>query len=333
MSKRDEFVTTVLDELFDELSDKQMTLVERVLNSIAAEYEIEDRNTDIIVQNEFVPSYYGLFMTRKKLAGRSIGTLKLYNYYLMDFFLYKPVPIEEMDSSFMIAYLYDYQKRHKVSNRTLNHIRIVINGFFQWAVNEGYIKKNFVGNTDVIKYVEKPRQPLTDEEIVLIREACITDRETAFVNLLLSTGMRIGEVERLKWEDIDFNTKSIEVFGKGSKYRTVMFDSSAKIALLKYKMTKSGSSEYVFTSEKHPFNGMKKRSLELLLSRIVKRTSIAKPVSPHVLRHTFATQALSRGMSIEKLKTLLGHEDYSTTLIYAKVNMDQVGSEYRRCFA
>jgi integrase/recombinase XerD len=333
MSKRDEVVTMVMNSLLDKFNDEQLDVIEKTLSDVVADYEIENRITDIVPSEDFVPSYYPLFIARKKLAGRSIGTLKLYSHYLMDFFLYKPAPIEQMDSSLMVAYLYDFQRRHNVSNRTLDSVRTVINGFFQWAANEGYVPKNFVGNIDSIKFVEKPREPLTEEEVVLLKDACVTPREQAFVNLLLSTGVRISEAANIKWDDIDFDGKTIKVFGKGSKYRTVMFDSATKLALLRYKLAKLGDSENVFSADKYPYSTVKKRALEMMMSKVAKRAKISHHVTPHVLRHTFATQALARGMSIEKLKTLLGHEDYSTTLIYAKVNLNQVESEYKRCFA
>lgn len=333
MSKRDEVVTMVMNSLLDRFNNEQLDVIEKTLSDVVADYEIENRITDIVPSEDFVPSYYPLFIARKKLAGRSIGTLKLYSHYLMDFFLYKPAPIEQMDSSLMVAYLYDFQRRHNVSNRTLDSVRTVINGFFQWAANEGYVPKNFVGNIDSIKFVEKPREPLTEEEVVLLKDACITPREQAFVNLLLSTGVRISEAANIKWDDIDFDGKTIKVFGKGSKYRTVMFDSATKLALLRYKLAKLGDSENVFSADKYPYGSVKKRALEMMMNKVAKRARISHHVTPHVLRHTFATQALARGMSIEKLKTLLGHEDYSTTLIYAKVNLNQVESEYKRCFA
>ena len=332
MSKRDEFVTLVLSQLCEELSGEQIEVVKQVLNTAITDYEIEVRNTSIIPSDGFVPHYYGLYIARKKIAGRTDATIRLYNYYLIDFFLNKPAPIEHMDSSLMVRYLYDYKKRKKISNSTLDQVRIIMNGFFEWASNEGYIARNFVANIDPIKHIDKPRQPLTEEEMVMLRDACETYRERAIIDTFLYTGIRIAELANMKWSDIDMQRKTIKIFGKGSKYRTVIFNSTAKISLLKYKLVQCGDSEYVFLSEKKPYNKLCKGAIGRIISDIDKRTEFSHHVSAHVLRHTFATQALIHGMSIEKMRILLGHENYSTTLLYAEIDMSQVEYEYKKSF-
>lgn len=333
MSNRSEFVTTVMSELIKEFDDAQLDVIEKTLNTCLADFEVDRRNTEIAPYESFVPNYYPIFIARKKLAGRAIGTLKLYNYYLMDFFLNKPAPIEEMDSVLMLRYLYDFQKRKGVGNNTLDKVRIMISTFFEWAQREGYVARNFVGNIDPIKFTEKPRTPLNTEEIVMLRDACETYRERALVDLFLSTGIRLDEMMKLKWSDINLDTKSMLVLGKGSKYRTVLFNSEAKVSLLKYRLVRPGQSEYVFVSEKYPYKEIKHTAIENIIKRVSSRSGIAKKVSPHVLRHTFATMALAKGMPLEQLQKLLGHEKISTTLIYAKVELSQVEEEYKRCFA
>lgn len=332
MSKRSEFVGSVLAKLVNELPEDTIGIVEQALNEIVTDYEVEMRCTDIVPSDDFIPKYYGIFLARKKIAGRSMGTLKIYNYYIMDFFLHKPAPIEEMDGNLMAMYLYDFQRRHKISNRTLDQCRIILNTFFQWATNEGYIEKNFVGNIDPIKYVQKPREPLSDDEAVILRNACETYRERAVIDLFLSTGVRVSELANIKWEDIDMQNRTITIFGKGGKYRTVIFNSAAKISLLEYKLVTGGKNPYVFIAEKYPYKKLNKEGIELIVKRISDRSDLTRNVTPHILRHTFATSALQRGMPIEQLKTLLGHVNYSTTLIYAKIDTTQTAYEYRKCF-
>ena len=332
MSKRDEFVGIVLSKLINELTAEQMVAVERALTECVSDYEIEERNTEIVPADSFIPEYYGIYIARKKIAGRTLETLKIYNYYLMDFFLNKPAPIDQMDSTLMVRYLYDYQKRKGVGNNTLDQCRIILNGFFEWAANEGYIKKNFVGNLDPIKHADHQRQPLTEEEVVMLRDACETYRERAIIDTFLATGVRLSELVRIKWSDIDMNHRTIQIFGKGKKHRVVMFDSIAKVSLLKYKLVRNGDSPYVFVQDRYPFDPLKKSGVSLIVRRLDYRSGFTAHVSPHILRHTFATNALARGMSMEKLRLLLGHEEFSTTLIYAKVDMSQVEYEYRRCF-
>lgn len=332
MSITNEFVTLILAKLHDELSEDQIESVKSALIDCCNDYEIARKNTSIVPSEGFVPEWYGIFIARKKVAGRAVSTLRLYNYYIMDFFLNMPVPLDEMDSTLMIKYLYDYQKRKGVGNNTLDHCRIILNTFFQWAANEGYIKNNFVGNIDPIKYTERPREPLTEEEMVMLRDACETYRERAIVDVFLSTGMRIGEITKLKWEDINMQKKTMTVFGKGSKYRTVFFNSSTKVSLLKYKLVRPGEDPYVFVTDTYPFKRLSVGGMSRVISELNKRKTFSTHVSAHVLRHTFATQALAHGMSLEKLKTLLGHENVATTLIYTKVDMSQVEYEYQKCF-
>ena len=334
MSKRNEMIASVLNAIMKKVSltNEELDDIRIILTEIVSDYEVESRNTDLIPSESFVPNYYGLFIAWKKIAGRTVETLKLYNYYLMDFFVNKPAPIEQMDSSLMIRYLYDYQKRKGVGNRTLDSVRIILNTFFQWAANEGYIERNFCGNIDPIKYTAKPRKPLTDEEVEIFREACETYRERAIVDTLLSTGMRIGEMAGLSWGDIDMDKREIVVFGKGSKYRTVIFDSRTKVSLLRYRAVCPIRSTYVFQTEKYPYGQLTKGAIGDVIKHIDERAKMDTHVTAHVLRHTFATHALSRGMSLDKLKTLLGHENYDTTLIYADIDMSNVQYEYRQCF-
>ena len=332
MSSRDEFVTIVIEKLINEIPQEQFEIVRKVLVKCLTEYEIGKRCTDITLSNGLIPEWYGTFIARKKVAGRTIETLKLYNYYIVDFFLHMPVPLEEMDSTLMIQYLYSLQKRKGICNSTVNQCRIILNTFFQWAANEGHIRNNFVGNIDPIKYIEKPREPLTDEEVAILRNSCETFKELAIVDTFLSTGIRIAEMANLKWSDINMQNKTMTVFGKGSKFRTVMFDSTTKVSILQYKLTRPGDSPYVFVSDRKPYNGLTKGGIAHIMDKLNKRKTFSTNLSAHVLRHTFATKALARGMSLEKLRLLLGHENISTTLIYAKVDLTQVRQEYDKCF-
>ena len=332
LSKRNELIGMIISQLVEELSGEQLETVKRILEETVSDYEIEPRNTEIVPADEFVPKYYAIYLARKKLAGRSVETLKLYNFYLMDFFLNKPAPVDQMDSTLMIHYLYDYQKRKGVSNYTLDQCRIIINGFFAWAANEGYVAKNFVGNINPIKYIAKPRNPINEEEFEIVRCACETYRERAIVDILFYTGIRISELANLKWSDIDMNKKTMVILGKGSKYRTVVFNGITKVSLLKYKMSKCGNNEYVVTSDKYPYNGLNKSSIGIIIKKMNNRVQLSTKLTAHVFRHSFATVCLRKGMPIEQLRVLLGHKSLDTTLIYSKINLTDVEYEYHKCF-
>ena len=333
MSKRDEFVIRALDGLQDEFDTEQLKIIESILIECISDYEVEKRCTDIVEYGREIPEWYMYFLARKKIAGRSDETLKLYNRYILDFFVNAPAAVDKMDGTLMLYYLYECQKRLRISNRTLDQIRIILNTFFAWAAAEGYVQRNFVASIDPIKYVEKSRQPLTEEEVVMVREACDTYRERAIIDVFLSTGVRLSELVGIKWSDIDMNAKTIQVFGKGSKFRTVMFDSQTKVSLLQYKLLRAGNSDYVFLTDVYPYRPLKKGGVSAIVKQIASRTNITAKITPHIFRHTFATHALERGMSIDKLRRLLGHESISTTEIYTKVDLSQIAYEYRRAFA
>ena len=333
MSKRDEFVLKVIAKLSNEIPLEQLPIIESTLAECVSDYEIENRNTEIVPFSSIVPEWYGYFIAKKKIAGRTTETLKLYNNVIVEFFQYIPVPLDEMDGTMMLAYLYDYQKRHGISNRTLDQRRIMLHTFIQWAVNEGYVRRNFVACIDPIKYIEKPRQPLTDEEIIAVRDTCETYRERAIVDVFLYTGIRLSELANLKWSDINMQTRTITVFGKGSKYRTVLFNSQTKHSLLQYKLVRHSDDDYVFVSERYPYKKIGKEGVSRIISQLSKRCGLSIKITPHIFRHTFATHAIAKGMSIEDVSALLGHNSLSTTQIYAKVDMSSIAHEYARSFA
>lgn len=333
MSKRDEFVVRVLQTLDGEFEPKQLEAIESVLVETISDYEVESRVTDLVPYGRNVPEWYAIFLAKKKLSGRTVETLKLYNKQIMDFFMFAPAPLDKMDGTLMLSYLYNYQLRRGVSNRTLDQVRIMLNTFFDWALNEGYIKSNFVANIDPIKYMEKPRQPLTEEEVVLVRDACETYRERAIVDTFLYTGVRLAELVGMKWSDIDMDKRTIKVIGKGNKPRTVVFNSQTKISLLQYKLVRLGDDDHVFLSDKYPYHPIGKAGVSLIIKKISERANISAEVTPHIFRHTFATHAIARGMSLDKVQELLGHENFTTTKIYAKIDLTQITHEYRRCFA
>ena len=328
---RDELVTRVMADLND-LDDEIKIRIEQSLVKCLYDYDVTVRQTAIVPAESFIPQYFGVFIAKKMISGRAKGTLKLYNYYISDFFLHKPAPLDKMDTALMIRYLYDFQKRKNVCNSTLDSARIMLNTFFEWAYTEGYIKSNFVKNVDAIQYIEKIRNPLSGEDVELLREACKTDRERAIIDVLVATGVRISELINIKWNDIDMNEKLIVVFGKGSKFRRVVFDSRAKISLLRYKVSRNGDSPYVFVSDRKPYDGLKKAQMHNIIKAIAKRSGISAEVSAHIFRHTFATNALDRGMSLEKVKELLGHENCDTTLVYAKSGMSHIQHAYHMAF-
>lgn len=209
--------------------------------------------------------------------------------------------------------------------------RLVINTFFEWCRDEGYINKNPCKQIHPIKYEAKPREPLTGIELELVRDACKTYREKAIIETLYSTGCRVTELVRLKKTDVDFQKGEVYLFGKGNKQRTSYINAKAEVALKKYLFTRMDDNPALFVSERKPHQGLKKTSIEKIVREIGQRSGIGRRVFPHLIRHTTGTDALMRGMTLPELQELFGHVKPETTMIYAKTCRDNIKHNHQRC--
>lgn len=259
--------------------------------------------------------------------------MKTYNFYLTDFFEHINRPFEQVTTNDIRIYLYETQKRTGISNRTLDGKRLVINTFMDWCWKEGYIPNNPCASIKPIKFEEKPREPLSNMELEIVRDACENYRDKAMIELFYSTGCRLSEMVNLKISDIDFTSKEVHLFGKGSKHRTSYLNAKAEYMLKKYfelERPKESISDSVFVIFRKPYNEMHKESIYARIKAIQKRSGIERSLFPHLLRHTMATDALNRGMSVAEVKEILGHENLDTTMIYAKISHDSVKFNHKR---
>ena len=227
-------------------------------------------------------------------------------------------------------YLYNFQKNRHVGNRSMARRRLVINTFFQWCTDEGYITQNPCRQIRPIKYESKLREPLTGIEMELIRDACRTYREKAIIELFYSTGCRVSELVTLNKDDIDFRKGEVHLFGKGNKHRLSYINAKAEVALKKYLFTRKDDNEALFVSERKPYNRIKKTGVEKIVREIGERSEVGRRVYPHLIRHTTATDALERGMNVAEVQKILGHEKLDTTMIYAKVCQENVKYDHKR---
>lgn len=170
---------------------------------------------------------------------------------------------------------------------------------------------------------------MTQLELEYIRNACVTQRDRAMVEVFYSTGCRVSELAILKKSDVDFVTGEVQLFGKGRKHRVSYLNAKAKFALAEYWNSRSDDSEYAFVSERG-CHELKKEAIEKAIRTISDRSGITKKVTPHKFRHSTATQALESGMPIESIQLLLGHSSINTTMIYAKTNKARVKTEHAK---
>lgn len=306
----------------------------RCVDSVSKDYRIEKTCTELAVYGEVLPEIVKTFFVARKIEGFSEGTLKNYKYFLENFFCWIRKDPREVTANDIRLYLYTYQEQKKISNNSLDRLRICLHAFFDWCVNEEYITKNPVNGTQKIKVEKKQKEALNNIEFEYIRKACKDTRERAIVDFMYSTGCRAGELVILKKDDIDWNTKDVHLFGKGKKHRTSYLNARAELSLLGYLSERKDNSEYVFVSQRKPYDKLSVAAVERLFRDIVKRAGesiqITKHVTPHTIRHTTATTALHNGMAIQEIKELLGHSNINTTMVYAEVENANVKMSHNK---
>ena len=301
-----------------------------VLDQAAEKYEIHRKETALVPRCEGLPEVVKIYLVCKRMAGLTDATLENYRTVLEVFFREIQKQPDQITANEIRLWLYSYQQRNGISNRSLDKYREYIARFFSWAQDEGYIAVNPAKNVESIKYEEKPRQALNQVELEYLRLACRTSRELAIVEVLYSTGARVSELAGMKRSDVDWNEKSVHLFGKGRKHRTSWLNAKAEVALRVYLAERTDTCEALFISSRNPASGLTKSGIEKIVARIATRTNIVKEVSPHILRHTTATTALQSGMPISDIRILLGHENLETTMIYAETSVENVRAGHKR---
>ena len=331
----DNFAEQFIATLEGDLTVEQMRVVLSKLQMYTSNFDIQEKCTEIMLSDDMIPYFYKTFIVSKKIEGMSPKSIITYDCNLKDFFYNINKPIEDITTNDVRIYLYGVQKRRNICNRTLDGKRLILNSFFDWSYKEGYLKTNPVARIQKIKFTEKPREPLTDMEMEMVRCACKNTRERALVEMFYSTGCRVSEMEGLKRKDINFETKEVLLFGKGSKYRTSYINAKAEFWLRKYwaELELKGvndENEYCFLTTRKPYKQLMKTSIEAMIRKIGERAGLSSNLFPHRIRHTISTDLLRRGMSLPELQSLLGHTKPDTTLIYAKISQEGVKFNHER---
>lgn len=303
-----------------------------LLDVLATRYEIHRKETSLAVYNEEMPEIVKIYIVCKKIEGLSERTLDTYHRMLKLFFQAVKKAPAQVTTNDIRVYLYRYQQERSCSNRSLDKYRQYLASFFSWAADEGYVPSNPMRTIPAIKYAKKQRENLTQLELEYLRQCCKTPREWAIIEFLFSTGCRVSEIAGVKKADVDWNARTVHLFGKGSKHRTSFLNAKCEVTLKAYLKTRTDDSEYLFVTERKPYRQLKTCSLEKIVRKIAERSSdeMHKHVTPHILRHTTATLALQNGMPIADISKLLGHEKIETTMIYAHTCMESVQAGHRK---
>ena len=272
--------------------------------------------------------YLQEFLDVKALEGCSKATIENYKFNLNKFLLGVGKDPAEIATQDIRKYLADYKRERGVSNTTLDNMRRVFQSFFTWMHREGYIIKDPCAAVNKIRADKIIKNPYSDEEMELMREAAKNLREKAIIEVLYSTGMRIGELEKLNKDDIDFVNGKAIVFGKGAKEREVYFNVKAQLALKKYLENRNDTNEALFVGLQSPYNRLKVSTYEKILRELGGRCGVH--CHPHRFRRTCATILLNKGMPIQEVSKVLGHAKLETTLIYCEINQQSVAANHKK---
>lgn len=324
-TKMNEKIATVLNEMSAYLSIAQMKKLQEVIVKTFSENEICRQN----ISNE---EFLEMFLTAKKIEGCSERTIKYYRMTTNHLLGYLKEPIRKVTTETMRQYLVDYQKINNCGKTTVDNIRRNISSFFSWLEEEDYILKSPMRRIHKIKTKKTVKNIISDEEIERLRDSCDNIRDTAMVDLLYSTGIRVGELVRLNREDINFSERECVVFGKGDKERRVYFDAKAKIHLEEYLQSRTDTNPALFVTLDQPYDRLKISGVEIRLRQLGRKLKIEK-IHPHKFRRTMATRAIDKGMPIEQVQKILGHSQIDTTMQYAIVNQNNVKTSHRKYIA
>ena len=280
-------------------------------------------------QHEANETLLQAFLTAKGVEGCSPKTLQYYEDTLARVLATIDKPIGTIESDDLRQYLNDYEITRHTSKVTIDNIRRIMSSFFSWLEDEDYIVKSPVRRIHRVKTAQVAKETLTDEELEILRNACKNKRDLALVDLLASTGMRIGELVRLDVADVNMQERECIVTGKGNKQRPVYFDARAKLHLTEYLEARADSDPALFVSLDSLASRVTVGGMELRLRNLGKKAGVSR-VHPHKFRRTLATHAIDKGMPIEQVQKLLGHTKIETTMHYAMVNQNNVKASHRR---
>ena len=274
----------------------------------------------------------GLFLAAKRVEGCSEKTVRYYKATLEKALASLDKSAVQIETENLRRYLSDYQQINQCSKANIDNIRRILSSFFAWLEDEDYILKSPVRRIHKIRTAKTVKETYTDEALEIMRDKCGCLRDLAIIDLLASTGMRVGELVRLNRADIDFENRECVVFGKGNKERPVYFDARTKIHLKNYLQSRRDDNPALFVSLLNPCKRLEISGVEIRLRTLGRKLGLPR-VHPHKFRRPLATRAIDKGMPIEQVQQLLGHAKIDTTMEYAMVNQNNVKQSHRRYIA
>lgn len=324
---KEELITGVMQQMLPYLDNAQLKQLKQVMEQILFYYEVTD--VEIKKAEDDSSELVAMFIAAKRIEGCSEKTLKYYQTTINAMITSLGKNVRRILTEDLRTYLTDYQSNHQSSRVTIDNIRRILSSFFSWLEDEDYIIKSPVRRIHKVKTASSIKETYSDEELEKMRDNCEELRDLAMIDMLASTGMRVGEMVLLNRDDINFTERECKVFGKGDKERVVYFDARAKLHLQEYLESRVDDNPALFVALRAPHRRLQIGGIEHRLREMGKRLNIPK-VHPHKFRRTLATMAIDKGMPIEQLQRLLGHQRIDTTLQYAMVKQSNVKTDHRK---
>lgn len=324
-----EIIETILADMSGILNTYQQLRLQEVLSTAFDKVEITPLESEEGERAKANGELLNAFISAKKIEGCSEKTLHYYRSSIEALLGSEPKRINEIETNDIRKYLACYQENRGSSRVTIDNLRRIFSSFFAWLEDEAYIDKSPVRRIHKVKTDSLVKEVLSDEQLEQLRDNCTNKRDLAIIDILSSTGIRVGELVKLNRDDIDFHERQCVVFGKGNKERLVYFNARTKLHLQQYLDERTDDNPALFVSLNSPHTRLTISGVEVRMRQMGQQLSIPK-VHPHKFRRTLATMAIDKGMPIEQVQRLLGHVRIDTTLHYAIVNQNNIKLAHRK---
>lgn len=326
---KEELIRLILEGVQHSFDEGQLRNVRKAVENALVGFDIEKKPTEAEKRSKDKMALMQSFLSAKKVEGCSDKTLAYYEATIKKLLLAIDKQITDFITDDVRHYLSDFKESRNSSKVTIDNIRRIFSSFFSWLEDEDYIAKNPVRRIHKVRTDSVIKEIISDESMEILRDSCTQIRDLAMIDMLASTGIRVGELVGINRSDINFQERECLVFGKGNKERTVYFNARTKIHLQNYLESRTDDCPALFVSLSEPHNRLSISGVEKRLKQLGQQVNLAK-VHPHKFRRTMATTAIDRGMPIEQVQRLLGHVKIDTTLHYAMVNQQNVKIAHRK---
>lgn len=322
---KENLIADIEQQMLKHIDNSQLEILHHTLCVCLSNYEITEKDTS----QEPSVDYVEMFLSAKRIEGCSEKSLTYYQKTIGKMLKTVEKTAKHITTDDLRGYLSNYQSQNSSSKVTIDNIRRILSSFFGWLEDEDYIIKSPVRRIHKVKTAKTVKETYSDEDLERMRDGCKKLRDLAMIDMLASTGMRVGEMVTLNRDDVDFNERECVVVGKGDKERVVYFDARTKMHLQSYLDSRTDDNAALFVTLKAPFERMKIGGIGVRLRELGTRLGVGK-VHPHKFRRTLATMAIDKGMPIEQLQKLLGHQRIDTTLQYAMVKQSNVKMAHKK---